>query len=89
MPRPRQRALTSAPARRLAFTGDGNLVRAEPPCPNGCGRHARKAGSRTTHVYELDKPTKSYAPTGIFRDSLDLSVPFDIDIDLAKIQSNL
>jgi Uma2 family endonuclease len=37
------------------------------------------------HVYELDEPTKAYLPTGIFRDSLHVSVPFGIDIDLAKL----
>jgi Uma2 family endonuclease len=37
------------------------------------------------HVYELDEPTKSYAPTGVFRDSLHVTVPFEIDIDLAKL----
>ena len=37
------------------------------------------------HVYELDEPTKSYAPTGIFKGELHVSVPFEIDIDLAKL----
>ncbi|NUS63809.1 MAG: Uma2 family endonuclease [Saccharothrix sp.] len=37
------------------------------------------------HVYELDEPTRSYAPTGVFRDSLHVTLPFEIDIDLAKL----
>jgi Uma2 family endonuclease len=37
------------------------------------------------HVYELDEPTRSYAPTGVFRDSLHVTVPFEIGIDLAKL----
>ncbi|MFE7117328.1 Uma2 family endonuclease [Streptomyces sp. NPDC057654] len=34
------------------------------------------------YVYELDEPTGSYAPAGIFRDTLTRSVPFDICLDL-------
>jgi Uma2 family endonuclease len=34
------------------------------------------------HVYELDEPTRSYAPTGIVRGKLELAVPFPIAIDL-------
>lgn len=34
------------------------------------------------HVYELDGPTRSYAPAGIFRRTLRRSVPFDITLDL-------
>jgi Uma2 family endonuclease len=34
------------------------------------------------HVYELDEPTKSYAPVGIVRGKLELSLPFPITIDL-------
>ncbi len=37
------------------------------------------------HVYELDEPTKAYVATGIFRDSLHVTVPFEIDIDLVKL----
>ena len=37
------------------------------------------------HVYELDKVTDSYVPTGIHHDRLKLTVPFDIDIDLTEI----
>ncbi|MCC8245343.1 hypothetical protein [Saccharothrix luteola] len=28
---------------------------------------------------------KSYAPTGIFSDSLHVTVPFEIDVDLTKL----
>jgi Uma2 family endonuclease len=34
------------------------------------------------HVYELDEPTRSYAPTGIVRGKLELAVPFPITVDL-------
>lgn len=44
-----------------------------------------EAAGPVVHVYELDEPTKSYAPTGVFRDSLHVTVPFEIDIDLTKL----
>lgn len=37
------------------------------------------------HVYELDEPTRSYAPAGIFRNSLRRPVPFPITLDLGKV----
>ncbi len=37
------------------------------------------------HVFELDKEARVYTPTGTYRDTLKLSVPFDIDIDLTEI----
>lgn len=39
------------------------------------------------HVFELDKETREYTPTGTYRHTLKLSVPFDIDIDLADIDN--
>ncbi len=36
-------------------------------------------------VFELDKETHSYIPTGTYRDRLKVSVPFEIDIDLTEI----
>jgi Uma2 family endonuclease len=39
------------------------------------------------HVYELDGPTRSYAPAGVFRGSLQVAVPFDITLDLKKLAS--
>jgi Uma2 family endonuclease len=39
------------------------------------------------HVFEHSEVTKSYALTGIHHDRLKLSVPFDIDIDLADIDT--
>ncbi|MEW2575875.1 hypothetical protein [Streptomyces syringium] len=36
-------------------------------------------------VFELDKETRQYAPTGTYRGALKLTVPFDIDIDLTEI----
>jgi Uma2 family endonuclease len=44
-----------------------------------------EADGPVVHVYELDEPTRSYAPTGLFRDSLHVALPFEIDIDLAKL----
>jgi Uma2 family endonuclease len=37
------------------------------------------------HVYELDAPTHSYAPVGIFRENLTRPVPFEITIDLKAL----
>ncbi|WP_330174060.1 Uma2 family endonuclease [Streptomyces sp. NBC_01498] len=38
-------------------------------------------------VYELSTVTKSYALVGIHHERLKLSVPFDIDIDLAEVDN--
>jgi Uma2 family endonuclease len=38
------------------------------------------------YIYELDPATRSYVPTGIHHDRLKTTVPFDIDIDLTRIQ---
>ncbi|HVQ17432.1 MAG TPA: Uma2 family endonuclease [Actinomycetes bacterium] len=37
------------------------------------------------HVYELDGPTRAYAPVGIFRGKLELAMPFPITIDLDSL----
>ncbi|GHG65556.1 Uma2 family endonuclease [Streptomyces griseocarneus] len=37
------------------------------------------------HVFELDKETRAYKPTGTYRDRLKVSVPFEVDIDLTEI----
>jgi Uma2 family endonuclease len=37
------------------------------------------------HVYELDRPTRRYVPTGIFRDRLRVRVPFPVDLDLTAL----
>ncbi|WP_263166058.1 Uma2 family endonuclease [Streptomyces sp. SCSIO ZS0520] len=39
-------------------------------------------GSPAVHVYELDEPTRAYAPAGIHRGSLRRPVPFAIELDL-------
>ncbi|MDX8037634.1 Uma2 family endonuclease, partial [Lentzea sp. BCCO 10_0856] len=39
------------------------------------------------HIYELDEPTGAYAPVGIFRGTLQLTVPFPITIDLDSLFS--
>ncbi|MFJ2651701.1 Uma2 family endonuclease [Streptomyces sp. NPDC087420] len=42
-------------------------------------------GSPVVHVYELDEPTATYVPVGIFRDSLHRPVPFEVTLDLGKL----
>ena len=42
-------------------------------------------GAPVVHVYELDEPTGSYAPAGIFRGTLKRPVPFEIGLDLDKL----
>ncbi|SHK70056.1 Uma2 family endonuclease [Actinacidiphila paucisporea] len=44
-----------------------------------------EGGAPVVHVYELDEPTATYVPVGIFRDSLHRPVPFDINLDLQKL----
>ncbi|WP_327141204.1 Uma2 family endonuclease [Nocardia sp. NBC_01327] len=44
-------------------------------------------GRPVVYVYELDPATNCYALAGIHHDQLRLTVPFDIDIDLRKIDS--
>jgi hypothetical protein len=36
-------------------------------------------------TYECDEVTKKYVSTGVHRDRLKLSAPYDIDIDLTAI----
>ncbi|MEW2569568.1 Uma2 family endonuclease [Streptomyces sp. NPDC047070] len=42
-------------------------------------------GLPVVYVYELDPATKSYGLTGIFRDRLKTTAPFDIEIDLTAV----
>ena len=37
------------------------------------------------HVYELDEPTGTYVPIGIFRDRLHRPVPFRVELDLSGL----
>lgn len=37
------------------------------------------------YVFELERATSAYVPTGIFHDHLKLSVPFTLDVDLTEI----
>lgn len=46
-------------------------------------RVEKQDGQPVVFVFELEPATGAYVPTGIHRDRLKLSVPFDIDIDLA------
>ena len=42
-------------------------------------------GSPAVYTYEIDGPTRSYAPTGIHRHELRTSMPFPIKIDLTGL----
>lgn len=42
-------------------------------------------GSPVVHTYELDGPTRSYAPTGIHRHELRSSTPYRIKLDLDNL----
>lgn len=37
------------------------------------------------HAYELDGPTRAYAPTGIHRHELRTTTPFEIKLDLDRL----
>ncbi|MCP2267354.1 Uma2 family endonuclease [Promicromonospora thailandica] len=39
----------------------------------------------TVHVYELDDLTRTYVPTGIFRDTLTVDVPFPVELDVQAL----
>ena len=45
-----------------------------------------ETGTSAVHVYELDTATNSYAPAGIFRHSLHVSLPFEINLDLDELE---
>jgi Uma2 family endonuclease len=42
-------------------------------------------GKPVVYVYELDPATSTYSLTGIFHEKLELSVPFDLAIDLTDL----
>jgi Uma2 family endonuclease len=42
-------------------------------------------GQAVVYVYELDPATSAYALSGVHRNRLELTVPFEIDIDLTEI----
>ncbi len=42
-------------------------------------------GAPAVHVYELDGPTRSYAPAGLFRGTLQRPLPFEISLDLGRL----
>jgi Uma2 family endonuclease len=44
-----------------------------------------QAGKMNVSTFELDAESRRYKPTGDFQDRLELSRPFDIDIDLTEI----
>ena len=45
--------------------------------------------SAVVHVFELEPTTRSYVPMGIFRDRLQLKVPFEIDIPIDDLSRRL
>lgn len=45
------------------------------------------SGRPIVYTYELDPATHSYVPTGIHHDRLKTTVPFDIDVDLRRINN--
>lgn len=48
-------------------------------------RVEEEGGSPMVHAYELDGPTRAYAPTGIHRRELLTATPFAIEIDLGDL----
>ncbi|WP_245966760.1 Uma2 family endonuclease [Sphaerisporangium album] len=44
------------------------------------------AGSAIVYTYELDRATGAYGEPGVYQDKLQLSDPFEIDIDLTEIE---
>lgn len=42
-------------------------------------------GRPVVQVYELGSVTNTYGLTGVYRDRLKLTVPYDIDIDLTEV----
>lgn len=49
------------------------------------GRIEDEDGAPVVHAYELDEPTRAYAPAGIFRGTLRRPVPFEIGLDLDRL----
>ncbi|MBT0773666.1 Uma2 family endonuclease [Kineosporia sp. J2-2] len=45
-------------------------------------RFEEESGDPVVHAYELDGPTRSYAPSGIHRQKLLTGAPFEIELDL-------
>ncbi|MBL7254872.1 Uma2 family endonuclease [Paractinoplanes lichenicola] len=44
-----------------------------------------EGGSPVIHAYELDEPTRSHVPTGIYRHELRISKPFPLELDLGQL----
>lgn len=40
----------------------------------------------SVHVYELDELTRSYVPTGIYRDTLKVDLPFPVELDIRTLR---
>jgi Uma2 family endonuclease len=60
--------------RKYAEAGIGNYWRVE-----------EEDNSPVVHTYELDGPTRSYAPTGIYRHQQRRPTPFPIELDLDRL----
>ncbi|GGM36919.1 Uma2 family endonuclease [Promicromonospora citrea] len=41
----------------------------------------------SVHVYELDELTRSYVPTGIYRDTLKVDLPFSVELDIRTLHA--
>lgn len=44
-----------------------------------------EGGSPVVHLYELDGPTRAYAPAGIIRDVIRVAAPFPIEVTLSDL----
>ncbi|MEI5099468.1 Uma2 family endonuclease [Streptomyces sp. PmtG] len=75
-PESESRDRTTKPA-KYAAAGIPNYWRVE--------RDPDTSGHPLVHVYELDPYSRTYVHTGVHREQVKLSVPYDIDIDLTAI----
>ena len=67
---------TAVKPRKYAEAGIGHFWRVE----DGDG-----TASTAIHVYELDDLTRTYVPIGIFRDTLEVDLPFPIELDVQSL----
>ena len=50
-------------------------------------RVENEGGEPVVYTFELEPATRRYVPTGIHRNRLKVTVPFDIDVDLTEIRN--
>lgn len=48
-------------------------------------RVEEEAGLPVVHAYELDRPTRAYAPAGVFRSVIERPVPFPVRVSLDRL----